>query len=218
MNGWLVFVDFVRALVFAAAHLCGDSLGGGILALSVVVRVALLPLTFRAARRALAHQTKLRSIAPHLAALKKKHGADRAKLGEATVAVYKEHGIEMVPRGTFTTMLVQAPIGSAIYSALGAGLKSRTAFLWVADISRPDAAVAIGAAVLAGLAAGAAPPSFNKVGVAVGTLFTLFFAWRLAASVGLYWLASNVVGVAQSVLLRFSPEAKAARLAATAAV
>jgi YidC/Oxa1 family membrane protein insertase len=215
MSGWMVFVDFVRALVFAAAHLCGNSLGGGILALSIVVRVALLPLTFRAARRGLAHQTKIRALTPQLNALKKKHGADPTKLGEATVALYKEHGVEMVPRGTFATALVQAPIGSAIYSALRSGLGARTTFLWVADLTRPDAVVAVVAALLAGTTAAVAPPAFNKVGVALSTLFTLFFAWKLAASLGLYWLASNVVAVAQSVLLRFTPEAKAARLVAT---
>ncbi len=214
MNGWLIFVDFVRALVFAAAHICGNSLGGGILALSIVVRISLLPLTLRAARRGLAHQTKLRALAPLLEAIKRKHGDDREKLGAATVALYREHGVEVVPRGTFTTMLVQAPIGSAIYSALSSGLKGRTGFLWMTELTRPDAMVATIAALLAGLAAGVAPPSFNKVAVGMSTLFTLYFAWRLTASVGLYWLASNSVGVVQSLLLWLTPEAKGARASA----
>jgi YidC/Oxa1 family membrane protein insertase len=204
-------IDLVRAAIFAAAHLLGSSLGGGILAVSVLVRLALLPLTFKAARRALAHQTKIRELAPKLAALKAKHGSERAKLAEATMELYRDHGIEGLPKGTMSVMLIQAPIGMALYRALGTGLKGRTSFLWVTDITRPDAIVATIAAILAGIAAGAAPPSFNKLGVAISTLMTLYFAWRMTSSVGLYWLASNVIGVAQSVMLRFSPEAKVAR-------
>jgi YidC/Oxa1 family membrane protein insertase len=202
MSGWFVVVDFVRALVFAAAHVCGNSLGGGILAFSLAVRIALLPLTLRIARNGLAHQRKLAALAPGLAALKKRHPADPAKLAEATLALHREHGVEIMPRGTFGAALVQVPIGSAIYSALHTGLRARSAFLWMTDLTRPDAIVATGAAVLAGLAAAATPGPTNRSAVAASTLITLLFAWRISATVGLYWLTSNAVGLVQSYILR----------------
>ena len=49
---WAGFVELLRAAIFAAAHVCGGSLGGGILLVSAGVRLALLPLTLRLARRA----------------------------------------------------------------------------------------------------------------------------------------------------------------------
>jgi YidC/Oxa1 family membrane protein insertase len=207
MTGWAMFVDLIRALLFATAHLCGNSLGSGILALSVLIRIALLPLTLRAARRMMEQQARLAALAPELERLKQRHGGDRARLTEATMGLYREHGISMIPSGTLGTALVQLPIGSAIYSALRLGVKARTSFLWMTDLTRPDVIVAICAALLAGAAAAVAPTSSTptRSAIALSTLITLLFAWRLSASVGLYWLASNAVGVVQSLLLRRAP-------------
>jgi hypothetical protein len=49
---WDSFVEILRATIFSVAHLCGGSLGGGIMLVSAGVRLALLPLTLRLARRA----------------------------------------------------------------------------------------------------------------------------------------------------------------------
>ena len=98
-------------------------------------------------------------------------------------------------------MLVQIPIGAALYRAFATGLGPRTGFLWMSDLARPDALVAIGAATLAGVAAAAAPEA-SRTAVIVGIVLTGILAWRLSASVGLYWVASNGVSAVQSVLLR----------------
>jgi len=66
MLDWSLVVDAVRALVFAVAHLFGNSVGSGILAVSVLVRLALLPLTLRAARRAMEHQARIGALKPEL--------------------------------------------------------------------------------------------------------------------------------------------------------
>src|SRR5437762_2198885 len=42
---WVGFVELIRAGIFAAAHLCNGSLGGGVLVVSFVLRLGLLPLT-----------------------------------------------------------------------------------------------------------------------------------------------------------------------------
>jgi membrane protein insertase Oxa1/YidC/SpoIIIJ len=53
---WLAVVELVRGIVFASAHFLGGSIGGGILALSLLVRIALMPWTLPAARRAREHR------------------------------------------------------------------------------------------------------------------------------------------------------------------
>lgn len=200
---WSVLVDSVRALVFAASHVCGNSIGGGILVVSFMVRVALLPVTLRVARRMMAHQARITALAPDLERLRRRHGADRAALAQATMDLYKRHDIALMPRGVFTSMLIQMPIGGALYRAFASGLGPRAGFLWMSDLARPDMLVAVTAATLAGVAVGAGPGA-NKMAIAMSAVMTGFLAWRLSASVGLYWVASNGVGVAQSLLLRRS--------------
>jgi len=202
MPGWAFVVDLVRALVFSAAHLCGGRIGGGILVVSTIVRVALLPLTLRMARRAMEHQAKLATLKPELDRLQRRHGKGTQRLAEATMELYREHDIAIVPRGTVKSALVQMPIGAALYQAFTTGIGPRLKFLWIGDLARPDALVAVSAAVLAGIAATIGSPTSNRAAMWTASVITFVLAWRLSASVGLYWVASNGVGVAQSLILR----------------
>jgi YidC/Oxa1 family membrane protein insertase len=205
MLDWSIVVGFVRALVFALAHVCGNSIGSGILAVSVLVRLALVPLTLRAARRVLAHQARIAELAPALERLRRRHGDDRAALAEATMSLYREHGIEIIPRGSLASALIQLPIGAALYQAFSSGLGPRLSFLWIGDLARPDAALALLAASLAGLTAGLSATSTSRGAVALSAMITLVVAWRLSASIALYWIASSGVGAVQALVLRRPP-------------
>jgi len=203
MFGWSLVVDLVRAGVFAMAHVCGNSVGSGILAVSVLVRLALLPVTLRAARLGLEHQRKLAALQPELARLQARHGKDRARLADATARLYRAHGIGPLPRGAIGAALVQMPIGAALYQAIS-GVGPRLGFLWVADLARPDAAMAALAALAAAAAMSIGGPPGNRGAVAIGALVTLYIAWRMTASVALYWVASGTVGAVQALVLRRS--------------
>jgi len=205
MPGWSLVVELVRALVFAVAHLCGNSIGGAILTVSLLVRIALLPLTLRAARRMLAHQAQLAKIAPELARLRALHVNDHAALAESTMELHRRHGISLLPSGMFGAMLVQMPVGAALYQAFASGLGPRLSFLWIGDLARPDAVVATAAALLTGTATALGTAAPSRSAIVLSTTITFVLAWRLSASVGLYWVASNTVGVAQSLILRRQP-------------
>jgi YidC/Oxa1 family membrane protein insertase len=202
MLDWSLVVDAVRALVFAVAHLFGNSVGSGILAVSVLVRLALLPLTLRAARRAVEHQGRIAALKPELERLRQRFGDDRAGLAEATMRLYRERGIGVMPQGTLVSTLVQLPVGAALYQAFARGLGPKLGFLWVGDLARPDAILAGVAASLAGLAAGLSTTSSHRSAVAISATITLLIAWRLSASVALYWIASSGVGAVQALVLR----------------
>jgi YidC/Oxa1 family membrane protein insertase len=211
MLEWSLVIGFVRAAVFAIAHLCGNSIGAGILAVSVLVRLALLPMTLRTARRAMAHQARIAELKPALDRLRDVHGKDRGALATATVHLYQKHGIEPLPRGTLTATLIQLPIGAALYQAFAKGLGPRLGFLWIGDLARPDALLAVTAASLAGLTVGLGATSNTRSAMAVSAILTLVIAWRLSASVALYWIASSGVGAAQALLLRRRPVEHIAR-------
>ena len=202
MLDWSFVVDAVRALVFAVAHLFGNSVGSGILAVSVLVRLALLPLTLRAARRAIEHQARIAALTPELERLRQKFGDDRAGLAEATMRLYRDRGIGVLPQGTLVSTLVQLPIRAALYHAFARGLGPKLGFLWVGDLARPDAILAGVAASLAGLAAGLSTTSSHRSAVAMSATITLIIAWRLSASVALYWIASSGVGAVQALVVR----------------
>ena len=81
---WSSFVDLLRVVLFALAHVCGGSLGGGIIMLSFIIRLALLPLTLRLAMRARDYQDAIRRLGPELEKLRRRHANDRVRLAQAT--------------------------------------------------------------------------------------------------------------------------------------
>src|SRR5438094_3939389 len=89
----LGFADFFRAAIFAAAHVFAGILGAGIVAVSLGVRLALLPLTIRLARRALAQQAILARLQPELQRLQARYGNDTAARWQRTQALYRREGL-----------------------------------------------------------------------------------------------------------------------------
>ena len=200
---WSPVLDLLRAVLFALAHVCGGSLGGGIVVLSLIVRLALLPLTYRLALRTREYHAALQRLAPQVTALRDRHAANPLQLAQKTRELYAANGLGAAPKGTLLTAFVQMPIGMGLYQTIGSVAKRAARFLWIHDLSRPDALVASVAAGLAGAAVAAGPSSTgSRVSAALAAGVTFLVAWRLSAGVGLYWVASNVVGVVQSLLVR----------------
>ena len=104
-----------------------------------------------------------------------------------------------MPKGALAPLLVQMPIGAALYRALGSNI-------WITDLARPDAGLVVACAALAGVAA-SAEPTARRTAIAINMLITGYLAWRLSASMGLYWAASSSVSAVQALVLRRSPAA-----------
>src|SRR4051812_11306673 len=150
---WDTFVTLVRIAMFGAAHVCGGSLGAGIAVVSIVVRVALLPLTSRMARHSLAQQATLAAIAPQLESLRKRYRNDPLRLLAETRALHEAHGIRTLTPAGFMTLLLQAPLLGAVMTVVRRGLGAGVRFLWIGDLGRPDLALlGVVAAVSAAIA------------------------------------------------------------------
>ena len=88
------------------------SFGLTIIALTIVIRSVMYPLT-----RKQLHATKaMQSLQPKLAELQKKHGKDKQKLAQEQMKLYKESGVS--PTGCLVPMLIQMPIWIALYQAI----------------------------------------------------------------------------------------------------
>src|SRR5215831_18078697 len=96
-----LFADPMRALIFAAAHLFGGSLGGGIFAVSLAARFVFMPLTLRLARRARERQRILDGLRPEIERLKKRYAKQPEKLVEAVHAAHQREGIQPVDTQSF---------------------------------------------------------------------------------------------------------------------
>ncbi len=104
-NGLIFFVDVIP----------GGDVGLSIIAITLVVKFVLLPLSLKAARM----QKVVRELEPKLAEVKKTHKDDREAQARATMEVYREAGIN--PFSGIFLMLIQIPIVIALYFSVYSG-------------------------------------------------------------------------------------------------
>jgi YidC/Oxa1 family membrane protein insertase len=83
-----------------------------IAALTVLINMALLPLTLNQQRSA----RKMQELQPELEKLKKKYGNDRERLAQEQMKLYREKGIN--PMGGCLPLLIQLPIWFGLYQAI----------------------------------------------------------------------------------------------------
>ncbi len=126
-----------QVLLFLYLHL-GNNLGLAIIALTILVRAVLVPITYSSLKSA----KKMQDLKPHLDNLKKKH-TDKQKLQQAQLELYKQHGIN--PAAGCLPQIVQLIILIALYQVFlkfldtnqinGSALN--THFLWL-DLNKSD--------------------------------------------------------------------------------
>lgn len=203
---WSSFVELLRAAIFGAAHVCGGSLGSGIVLVSAGVRLALLPLTLRIARRGREQQVRLAAIQPELLALQKRFANDPARLMREIRALHAKHDIKLFTPGGLAGFAVQAPLLSGMFAAVRNGLGSKVRFLWVADLARPDRVLVLAVAALTALGVTTMPvvpgqPGGRTAVVLASVVATVAFLWSVSSAMAVSVGAGSLVSLLQNWML-----------------
>jgi YidC/Oxa1 family membrane protein insertase len=205
MGIWSNFVDLIHTILLALAMLFGGNMGLAIGVLSLMFRLALLPLTLQMAYKSLRLQAALKKAAPELSKIRAKYKDNPSRMWEETAKVHQREGINMFSGGTLIGMLIQVPLFMGLFSAVRRGLAGSSRFLWIKDLMKSDPLLACMCAFLTALSTMLSPntPEQQRVAtVIVPTMLTLFFLWRMSAGVTIYTLSSGLVGLVQSVMVR----------------
>jgi membrane protein insertase Oxa1/YidC/SpoIIIJ len=204
---WTEAVEQLRALIFAVAHLCNGSLGLGIFFVSLGLRLALLPLTLRLARRGLERQRRLAALKPALVRLQEKYRDDPAEFARRSYALHRRHGIQVVDAAVLRGSLIQMPVLGGLFTALREGIGAGVRFGWIRDLSLPSTGLAllVTAATIAGVYLVPTAESSRAAFVATSLLLggaTLWFLTSTSAAFGVAAGAGALVSVVQGLLLR----------------
>jgi len=108
--------------------------GVGIILLTILVRVAMYPLT----HKSMESMKKMQELQPEIAKLREKYKDNPQELNRRTMQFYKERGVN--PMGGCLPMLIQMPIWIALFGMLRGAIELRGApfFAWIDDLSEPD--------------------------------------------------------------------------------
>ncbi len=200
--------------------------GLAIIALTLLIRSLLLPLTLKQLRS----MYRMTQFTPEIKKLRDKHGSDPQRLQRETLAFYKENRIN--PLGSVLPALAQLPVFLSLYYMLRTDLRhdicpainppgtpnpqrcgetAASHFLFVPDLtSRATGAVLV---ALIGLYIGSqlfsfllsANPTMDKTQRMIFIALPFFFiaiAWQLPAGLLVYWITTNTWTVVQGAIVR----------------
>src|SRR3954449_12325909 len=200
--------------------------GLAIIALTLLIRSLLLPLTLKQLRS----MYRMAQFTPEIRRLREKHGSDRQRLQQETMAFYKKHRIN--PLGSLLPARAQLPVFLLLYYMLRTDLRhdicpainppgtphpqpcGETAaahFLFIPDLTSP----ATGAVLVALIALYvgsqlfslllSANPTMDKTQRMIFIALPFFFitiAWQLPAGLLVYWITTNTWTIVQGVIVR----------------
>jgi YidC/Oxa1 family membrane protein insertase len=197
--------DLISALIANLSQWFGGNLGGAIIVLSLGIRVALLPLTIRLARRARRNQEIIKSLQPEIEQLKKKFEKKPERLFGEMRLLYKKHDCRLFDIPVMLGTVIQLPIFGILYSSIRTSLNAGGAFAWIKNLAVPDFYLTLVIAFLTGLSVYLMPSASEQMRnglVVFQVVVTLLLVWKLAAGLGLYWASSSLVGIFQTLWLR----------------
>jgi YidC/Oxa1 family membrane protein insertase len=143
------FFDLIASpLIWLLRHLT-SAVGAGlaIIFLTLIVRLLLSPLSYRGQKAMAVYAQKMKVVKPKLDAIKEKYAGrkdrdNQMKMLTETREAMKAENVGMLPLGGCLPILLQLPIFIGLYRAFGTAFFLRQAeFLWIKDLSLPDATI-----------------------------------------------------------------------------
>jgi len=214
-----------NALVWVYNIMPGHDLGIAIIAVTVLLRIILYPLSGKALRS----QKILQELQPKIKELQKKH-ENKEEQARVMMEFYKEHKIN--PLSGCLPILIQLPLLIALYRVFLTGLKPHSLdklysfianpgaldpmFIGVVNLSEPSHFLAILAGASQFLQAKTAfqqkkdapksavpdfSASMSKSMIYMMPLFMVFIAWNLPAGLSLYWVVTMLFSLGQQVIV-----------------
>ncbi|QHW32846.1 membrane protein insertase YidC [Paenibacillus rhizovicinus] len=190
----------------------GGNFGFALIAITILVRLALMPFMINQYRKQQIMRAKMALMQPEIEAIKQKYAAStvegaQRKQTEETMAVYSKHGYNPLAMGCLP-MLLQIPILSGLYYAIRSNPElAHHNFLWF-QLGSSDPVMpflAAGVYLVQALVMKAAQPPMNGpkgMGwiVYLSPVMMGIFSFSAPAALPLYWCVGGTIMILQTLL------------------
>lgn len=184
--------------------------GIAIILLTILVRLVFWPLTHKST----ISMRRMSEIQPKIKEIQKKFKDNPQRLQQETFAVYRENKVN--PLASCLPMLVQIPVFIALFTVLRSAVELRYAsFLWIADLSEPEALganswfpwfgglnilpilMAATMALQSALTPSTGDKSQQRMMMIMMPAMMLFMFYSFPSALSLYWTLSQVFSIVQ---------------------
>ena len=172
--------------------------GWSIILVTLVIKLAFFHLSATSYKS----MANMRRVGPEMQRIKDQHSGDRQKMSQAMMELYKKEKIN--PLGGCLPILVQMPVFIALYWVLMESVELRQApfMFWIEDLAAKDPyfilPILMGVTMFGQQLLNPTPPDPTqaKIMKMMPIMFTFFFLWFPSGLV-LYWVANNILSIAQ---------------------
>ena len=199
-NGWL---EMLSQLINMFAALGAVGTGVAVIVVTLLLRSALLPISWPIAYRARIRQLKLLQIQPKLKALQESLKDRPDQYMQKTFDLYRENGISLIDGRSIMGAVLQLPVFLGMFHVLRDGIASGR-FLWITNLAKPDGLLAIAAGLTTALMMAVipdVPEHMRTFLLLVPSIVIAVVALKFSAALCLYWITSNCFSTLQTVLL-----------------
>jgi len=210
--GWFSFLALPLLWMLRFLYSMVGNYGVAIIALTLLVKAAMLPLS----KASFVSAKKMQDLQPEIKALRERV-KDPNQLNQETFALYKRKGVN--PMGGCFPVLIQIPVFLGLYNALLNAIELRHAPFagWINDLSAPESLhlFGIGVPVMVLLMAASmvyqtwttptpsADPAQQKMMMIMPLVFAgMFIIFPMPAGLVLYWLVNNIISIIQQLYMR----------------
>ncbi|MFB0564846.1 MAG: membrane protein insertase YidC [Candidatus Aminicenantaceae bacterium] len=202
------FIAEILLRAIKVIHKAFPNWGFSIIILTLIIKIIFFPLTYSSTRS----MAKMQELQPKIKALKAKHKkakqdiAQRRKMNEEMMRLYKEHGIN--PAGGCLPMLIQLPVFWGFFRLLIVAIEFRHSpfIFWIKDLSVKDPfyvtpiLMGITQFISQKMTPTSADPTQARMMLIMPVIMTIFFM-SFPSGLVLYWLISNVLQIAQQFIM-----------------
>lgn len=210
-NAFLVepFLDAIRAV----AVFFGGSFGLSIIAITILIRLILMPLMLRQYKSQQTMKEKMDMLKPELDKIQKKikeskKPEEQQKLQQEMFGLYKKHGVNPLAIGCLP-MLIQMPVLLGFYYAIrGSEEIASHSFLWF-SLGQPDLFITAAAGIVYYLQfkvsqsnlPAAQQKQMQFMGL-ISPIMIVFVSFNAPAALPLYWTVGGLFLIFQSMAAR----------------
>ncbi|KPJ70246.1 hypothetical protein AMJ44_00605 [candidate division WOR-1 bacterium DG_54_3] len=182
--------------------------GVAIIIMTLIVKILFFPLTYSSTRS----MARMQELQPKIKALRAKYKkakqdiAQRRKMNEEMMRLYKEHGIN--PAGGCLPMLVQLPVFWGFFRLLVISVEFRHSpfIFWIKDLSVKDPfyvtpiLMGITQFISQKMTPTSADPTQARMMLIMPVIMTILFM-NFQSGLVLYWLTNNVLQIGQQAIM-----------------
>jgi YidC/Oxa1 family membrane protein insertase len=219
----IIYQPLLNLTVFIYNTIGVEDLGLTIILMTLVVRLAMLPLSLKTARS----QKAMAELAPEIDRIKADHKGNMTAQSEAVTKLYKERGVS--PLAGCLPLIIQFPLLIGLYRVFLNIFKPETLNLLYTSIPHPETIshlmfglldISVKNPILAILAgavqftqaklslqsqpASSQAAAMNKQMMYLFPILIIVIGWNLPAGLPLYWISTTLFSIGEQLYLRRS--------------